>query len=80
MTIKTDAWTWMVDGDIPVIEQIFGLFPCVMWRYFVCSTVLLQEKKHTHRKTPAGINTRTSSNAISFDVRKIKKTNSLLIK
>lgn len=73
MTINTDALLWMVDGDIPVIEQIFGLFPCVMWHYFVCSTVLLQEKKHTHRKTPAGINTRTSSNAISFHVRKIKK-------
>lgn len=52
MTINTDAWTWMVDGDIPVIEQIFGLFPCVMWRYIVCSTVLLQEKKNTHTEKP----------------------------
>lgn len=52
MTINTDAWTWMVDGDIPVIEQIFGLFPCVMWRYFVCSTVLLQEKKTHTQKNP----------------------------
>lgn len=80
MTINTDAWTWMVDGDIPVIEQIFGLFPCVMYTILFVQLFCYRKKKHTHRKTPAGINTRTSSNAISFHVRKIKKTNSLLIK
>lgn len=38
MTINTDVWTWMVDGDIPVIQKIFGLFPCVMWHYFATHT------------------------------------------